>query len=121
MVGIEIACRGCPLNIDCDPHLGPYKYINGVLFTYPTKYECPSYTCNDGRIDARKVLQTGKPKNYRVVVDGKLSTIRAVPFGECFQKFAGVIASFPKGDIFSLPPGNGNVYYRTGQSAFFNK
>lgn len=117
----EIACRACPLNTGCDEHLGPYKYINGQLVTFLTKYECPSYTYSDAREDVKMALQTKKPKNYRVVIKGKLSTIAAVSFGECFQKFAGVIASFPKGDIFSLPPEKGNVYYRTGQSAFFNK
>lgn len=121
MVSVEAACKECPLKTDCDPHLGPYRYINGVLFTCSTKYECPSYTCNDGRVDARKALCAIIPKNYKVEIDGKQSTVSAIPFGRGFQKFVGVIVSFPDGDIFSLPPEKGNVYYQTGQSAFFKK
>ncbi len=115
MVGVEIACRACPLKENCDPHLGPYKHRNGQSVTITTRFECPSYTCGDGRKDARLAMQTKKPRKYLVEIEGKLTEIEAVPFGKSFPKFTGVIAS-REGDIFSLPPEGGKVYYPTGQS-----
>jgi len=117
MVNVEIACRECPLKKDCDPHLDPYKYSrDGQFVTSLNKFECPSYTCGDGREDARVAIQTKKPRKYLVEIDGKLTKIKAVPFGQSFQKFTEVIVSVPEGSIFSLPPEGGKVYYQTGQS-----
>jgi len=117
MVKVEVACKDCFLKKNCDPHLGPYKYSNnGQLATSPNKFECPSYTCGDGRKDARVAIQTKKPRKYLVEIDGKLTKIKAVPFGQSFQKFTEVIVSVPEGSIFSLPPEGGKVYYQTGQS-----
>jgi hypothetical protein len=118
MVSIEIACRGCPLKENCDPHLGPYKYKEKELITTPTKFECPSYTCGDGRKEARLAMKNQKLREYPVEINGKQTRIKAVSFGQSFQKFTGVIVSIPEGKIFSLSPEGGKLYYPTGQSAF---
>lgn len=117
MAKAEIACRNCYLKEKCDPHLGPYKYKNGQILTSPNKFECSSYTCGDGRKDARVAIQTKKPRNYPVEIQGKLTKIKAIPFGKSFKKFTGVIVT-PEGKIFSLPPEGGELYYPTGQSIF---
>lgn len=116
MVNVEITCRGCHLKENCDPHLGPYKHRGGQVLTSSTEFECPSYTCGDGRKDAREAIQNKKSKEYLVEIDGKPTKIKAVPFGQSFEKFTGVIVT-PEGKIFSLPPEGGNLYYPTGQSA----
>ena len=116
MAKVEIACGGCPLKENCDPHLGPYKYSNGQVLTSQNNFECPSYACGDGRKDAKLAIQTKKPRKYLVEIDGKRTKIEAIPFGQTFKKFTGVIVSVPKGDIFSLPPEGGKLYYPTGQS-----
>ncbi len=104
--------------------MGPYKYINGEVVSYSNHHLCPEYACGDAREDARVELQTQKPQNFTVERDGVRSEIQAVTFGKGFQKFKdmGVIASYPEGVIYSLPPNppkNDRVYYFTGQSALY--
>ena len=84
-----------------------------------SKFECPSYTCGDGRRDARSALVSKNPQMFKVDNNGVKNRILAVPFGEGFPKFVGMIVSYPEGMIYSLPPEGGNIYYYTDQSVFF--
>lgn len=119
----EAVCRRCPLLVKCDPNLGPYKYVNGGLVTCTDQYECPVYTCGDGRVDAQLTMQTEKPQKFKAMINGEVIMILAVVFGKIFAKFKDttMIASVPEGNIYTLPLGISNLFYQTGQSAFFDK